>query len=311
MSNTTTYRWGRLGPYCIEQWAALSNTLARVDGTDEFVEAEDLAEEFTSATFDPELDSWAIWFGEELVGHGYIFVPTSPSFEGVARMFLLGGIHPDHRRRGLGQQLIERQEDRAATLAAQRHPQHPTAWLAEGGIEGADVRGLLRARGYEVVRYFSRMVRPLPAAALLSETPPEIADGIRLVTPGDQDSEPLRLVHNVAFRDHWGAGEKSQQAWEHERSARSARPAFDSMAVDAQGEPLSYVLCAQWVPRELYVDVVGTAPQARGAGLARACAVANHCCGSGQRRLQPGGSLGRLGQSYWGHAAVRGGRVRD
>lgn len=133
------------------------------------------------------------------------------------------------------------------------------------------MRGLLRARGYEVVRYFSRMVRPLPAAALLSETPPEIADGIRLVTPGDQDSEPLRLVHNVAFRDHWGAGEKSQQAWEHERSARSARPAFDSMAVDAQGEPLSYVLCAQWVPRELYVDVVGTAPQARGAGLARAC----------------------------------------
>lgn len=94
MSNTTTYRWGRLGPYCIEQWAALSNTLARVDGTDEFVEAEDLAEEFTSATFDPELDSWAIWFGEELVGHGYIFVPTSPSFEGVARMFLLGGITP-------------------------------------------------------------------------------------------------------------------------------------------------------------------------------------------------------------------------
>lgn len=74
MSGATTYRRGGLGLECVRQWADLVNTVARADGTEEFVEAEDLAEEFTSTTFDPALDSWAIWFGSDLLGDGHISV---------------------------------------------------------------------------------------------------------------------------------------------------------------------------------------------------------------------------------------------
>jgi ribosomal protein S18 acetylase RimI-like enzyme len=40
--------------------------------------------------------------------------------------------------------------------------------------------------------------------------------------------------------------------------------------LDASGRPLAYVLCGEWTPRELYVNLVGTVPEARGRGLARA-----------------------------------------
>ncbi len=271
MNNTTAYRWGRLAPESVQQWADLVNTLARADGTEEYVEAEDLAEELTSTTFDPELDSWAIWSGPDLVGYGHVIVPRMASFEGIARMFCHGGIHPDHRRQGLGRSLIEKQESRALDLARARHPGLPTTWIVEGGLHGAGVRDVMAARGYRIVRYFSRMVRGLDGSSPPVQDARELASDIRLLTPGAQDRELLRRAHNDAFRDHWGAGEKSPEAWEHERSARCARPAFDSMALNARAELLAYVLCAQWVPRELQIDTVGTVRDARGRGLAHAC----------------------------------------
>ncbi len=84
-------------------------------------------------------------------------------------------------------------------------------------------------------------------------------------------SPDLRLVHNLAFADHWNAGEKSEQGWREERESRSARPHFSTVAVDAEGVALSYVWAAQWVDRELYIDAVGTSPAARHQGLAGAC----------------------------------------
>lgn len=42
------------------------------------------------------------------------------------------------------------------------------------------------------------------------------------------------------------------------------------MALSADGEVLAYALCAEWVPRELYVNILGTVRHARGQGLARA-----------------------------------------
>ena len=48
----------------------------------------------------------------------------------------------------------------------------------------------------------------------------------------------------------------------------SARHDLSTVALSSEGEVLAYVLCGEWVDRELYVNIVGTVPSARGRGLA-------------------------------------------
>ncbi len=265
----TAYRWGQLSAETAREWAELHNVLARVDDTDEFLEVDDLLEDLGSSSFDSALDSWGIWSGEQMVGLGRVLVPEALSHEGVARSYLFGGIHPDHRGHGLGRTLLEVQESRGLALAAQRHPDQPITLYADGGVPGACVRGLLTRRGYDVARYFAHMVRPVASGPVPHR--PGVPEGVTLHTPTASMSERLRGLHNLAFEDHWGSGIRTEQAWKESQESRTHRRQFSTVAVDADGEPLSYVWATQWVRRELYIDAVGTAPSARHQGLAGAC----------------------------------------
>lgn len=93
----TDYRWSRLTTDDGEAWAALANTLAEVDDTDEFVRAEDLTEELTDDGVDPSRDTWAVWDGDRLVAFGGVRVSPTLGHDGTARAWFLGGVHPDHR----------------------------------------------------------------------------------------------------------------------------------------------------------------------------------------------------------------------
>lgn len=93
----TDYRWSRLTTDDGEAWAALANTLAEVDDTDEFVRAEDLTEELTDDGVDPTRDTWAVWEGDRLVAFGGVRVSPTLGHDGTARAWFLGGVHPDHR----------------------------------------------------------------------------------------------------------------------------------------------------------------------------------------------------------------------
>lgn len=157
-------------------------------------------------------------------------------------------------------------EARATELAAQRAPGVPAIWRASGGIEGASVRHLLAHRGYSVVRYFNELALRLPAAAEVT-----VPDGVRLVSPGPEHEEAARVAHNHAFADHWGSGPSNPEQWHDFWSGRSMRFDVSTLALDAAGVVLAYVLAGQWVERELWIDIVGTIPSARGRGLAGAC----------------------------------------
>lgn len=265
----TAYRWGHLSVETAHAWADLHNLLARVDDTDEFLDVEDLLEDLDSPSFDATQDSWGIWSGDELVGIGRVVVPEALSNEGLARTYLFGGIHPDHRGQGLGLDLLSIQERRGAALARKRHPEQPITMYADGGVPGAAVRPLLTRCGYHVARYFAHMVRPVSNGPVVSSS--SLPDGVTLSTPTPSMSEGLRHLHNLAFEDHWGSGARTKQAWKESQESRTHRPQFSTVALAADGEPLSYVWAAQWVKRELYIDAVGTAPSARHQGLAGAC----------------------------------------
>jgi ribosomal protein S18 acetylase RimI-like enzyme len=160
---------------------------------------------------------------------------------------------------------MDRLEPRARELARLRHPGRPLQLRASGRLEGDPVRPMLEHRGYTVARYFTEMARPLPGDPVAATDP-------RVVPYRPELAEAVRLAHNDAFATHWGSTSQSVEQWTDMVTSRSFRPETSRVVLDGD-EVLAYVLTAQWVPRELYVSLVGTRQSARGSGLARACLV--------------------------------------
>lgn len=259
-------RWGRIEASAVPAWAELTNHLAEVDGTEEFLSADDLAEELEESGFTPELDSWAVWDGERMVAYGQLRVAHNPDGQGRVRAYLGGGVALDHRGRGIGRELAARMEARARELAAQRHPGLPSYWRVDGGLDGATARALWHHRGYEVVRWFNLLERALPGGPLPG---PEV--GVPLVCPGPEHESAVLTAHNLAFADHWGSAPSSPEQWHDHWTARANRMDLSTVALAPDGRVLAYVVVGQWVDGELYVTIVGTVPDARGQGLAAAC----------------------------------------
>ncbi|MGM0385952.1 MAG: GNAT family N-acetyltransferase [Actinomycetota bacterium] len=259
-------RWGRLDAAAVPAWAELANLLAEADGTEEFYDAADLAEELEESGFTPAADSWAVWHGDQLVAYGQLRVGHTLDAQGRVRATLGGGVAPDRRGRGIGRELADRMERRAVVLAAQRHPGAPSYWRADGGLEGSSARALWSRRGYEAVRFFNLLTRPLPGEPLAIPDVPA-----RLVSPAEEQEESVRLSHNRAFADHWGTAPQAAGPWHDHWTARANRMDLSTLALAPDGEVLAYVLAGQWVDRELHVNLVGTVPGARGQGLAAAC----------------------------------------
>lgn len=258
--------WSHLDAAAVPAWADLTNLLAEADGTEEFYDAADLAEELEESGFSPATDSWAVWDGDRMVAYGQLRVGHTRDAEGRVRATLGGGVAPHHRGRGIGRELADRMERRALELAAERHPGAQSYWRADGGLEGSSARALWSHRGYEVVRYFNLLTRPLPGPSL---DVPEVA--ATLASPRTDQAEDVRHAHNLAFADHWGTAPQAPAPWQDHWTARANRMDLSTLALGGDGTVLAYVLAGQWVERELYVNLVGTVPEARGRGLAAAC----------------------------------------
>lgn len=262
-----TLRWTPLTADTVEQWAELCNLLATVDGTEEFYEPADLVEELQEPGVTPETDTWGVWDEDRLIAYGQLRVSANLDDEGRVSARFAGGVHPDLRGRGIGREIVRRMEARGRDLAGERHPGAPAIFRADGELEGSAARRLFTHLGYAVVRHFNALARPVPGDPL---TVPEIP-GVQLVTSTAEHERAVHVAHVAAFADHWGSTASTEEGWHGHWSSRSSRHEVSSLAVDDRGEVLAYVLASQWVPRELYITIVGTVPQARGRGLAAAC----------------------------------------
>ena len=156
---------------------------------------------------------------------------------------------------------------------------------------GADVLAVWRGRdhgfglpelGFEMVRPFWRMDRPsledLPGARLPA--------GYDLQSGGSVAPEVWASTYNRAFAGHWRHSEKTADYW----SRRDPESELEIIALDGSGAAAALVACSieRYEDRRAQpvgvVEVVGTVPEHRRRGLARAMTV------EGLRRLGRSGA---------------------
>lgn len=266
------YRWSTIGTDDVDAWAQLTNHLAEVDGTEEFFSAQDLTEELTDGYTDPARDTVAVWDGETMVAAGRSWVKLALDREGQAGSNLSGGVHAEHRGRGLGTALMEKLETRAAERLEQLHPGAPSYFGVGGALAGSATEAFHASRGYAVVRWFNLMGRPTGTVAEAEQALAAVSlpEGVTLRAPSAEDEERTFTAHRLAFADHWGSAPPERGLWAAGWGQSSNRHQASSLAVDAEGTVLAYCLCGQWVDRELYVNLLGTVPAGRGRGLGSA-----------------------------------------
>ncbi|MFO7664047.1 MAG: GNAT family N-acetyltransferase [Chloroflexota bacterium] len=187
------------GPDDFAAIAAIGNASRMADGSEWIVTADEVKLEFEHLEhFDPAQDILMA----ELEGEpaGFAQAEWWQELEGPYRYGIGLNVLPAYRGRGIRRALLRWVEGRLAEMAMD-HPPHTektysffapdkaTGWIAQ-----------LTAEGYQPVRYFYKMSRPLSGP--LPDFP--LPEGLEL-RPATPDH--YRLVWdaaNEAFRDHWG-----------------------------------------------------------------------------------------------------------
>ncbi len=191
------------------------------------------------------------------------------SVDQVARVQLLGGVHPAHRYKGIGTSLLRWQVAAALRWRDEFHPDLDL-WLG-CYVDGSQpaLPDILEQLGFATERYFydlHRELRHLPTARAV--------EGVRVVAFDDVSREDIRLLHNRCFGDPIGSRVVDRQAWDRLLDDETFRPAWSWVAT-VDDVPVGYALSRvdeASAAEALYgwTDRVGVAPEHRGRGIALA-----------------------------------------
>lgn len=252
----------------------LMNDVQRADDLPMLAPQAEVDDLFDSPDIDPTADLRVFELDGELVAYG--IVEHSPAGERHERATLLGGVHADWRRRGIGTRMlswqVERAEQRLAATDARLAAQID-AYAYD--FESARI-GLLELHGFHQARFDHELIRPL-----LDLPAPTDIDGITIRGWADDDHEPARLVHNASFADHWGSTPRSQESWRHSLESAGRRLDLSFVAVDdISGEVVAVSLNSHYPDdREVtgrldgWIDSLGTLRSHRNRGIASALVV--------------------------------------
>ena len=241
-----------------------------VDRTGENFSEADIADELADSSTDLARDTLAAAGPDgELVG--WTAVRGSPAVVDVDRVWLEGGVLPSRRGEGLGRRLLEWAERRGTEMHRERHPDVPGQVFARVPATVPSLEALVRAAGYEPLRYWYGMKRdlttPLPAV-------PAVPAGLRLAPWSEGLDEALRRAHGEVFADHWGSTPPDEQRWGHwYTGSRAFQPALSRLVLDGD-RIAAYLLGYFWAAdagatgvREAYFGQVGTLRPYRRRGL--------------------------------------------
>jgi mycothiol synthase len=181
------------------------------DGLDYVSRPEDLERYFrTQPNFDLEKDVLLVEDGDRLIGYVTTYWRQQMGGERLYRHY--GFVHPEYRRQGIGAALLERAEERGRHLARTHPADIPKAYMCYINDLVVDRIALMTRAGYQPVRYFFEMVRPLDQPIHLQSMP----EGLEVRTPSPEQYRQVFQALDEAFEDHWGhisLTEKDIQGW--------------------------------------------------------------------------------------------------
>lgn len=249
------------------------------DDPSERYSLDSLYEHYDTAGAAPTENALVGWAGETPIAYGWNCVglyDTDPR-----RVWLIGGVHPGWRRLGHGRRLMEWQLTRAREWDTQTREDRTRSSDAFGPLQvignvdalQADRNRLFRRYGFDAVRWYADMSRPLDGAL----PPVELPTGFEIVGYAPTMSEPVRLAHNAAFADHWGSQPVATQAWRTDYARSSFRADWSFVVRTEAGQVAGYAMSSAYQQdwdasgiRDGWTDRLGVRPEFRGRGIARA-----------------------------------------
>ena len=216
-------------------------------------ELDDLLTDWNRPGFDLAQDARVVVSGETIVGYAAL----------VRKDYADVQVHPDFRGRGIGTDLREWTEARAAELAT---PHSPTLLGQVVGANHDGSRDLLERAGYEPVRTYWRMEIELDGPP----APPQWPAGVR-VRSFDEERDD-RAVHAL-IQDAFGDNERHvPESFEEWHAFMIDREAFEPglwFLAEADGELVGAVLCPNYED-EGWIRQLAVARDWRRRGLGRA-----------------------------------------
>lgn len=160
----------------------------------------DVRELLTLAGLDLARDTLAVWEGERLLAFGVVEMRSARDHHGRARGVLIGGVHPQARRRGIGTALVEAGERIAARIAAERLPGAPVLMRMDGGFDPRDDgdpgTGVAPPAPGDPGPGIAPPAPGDPGTGVASPAPGGAGAGIAPRAPGGTDIRPLLDAHS-------------------------------------------------------------------------------------------------------------------
>jgi mycothiol synthase len=197
---------------------------AAADDIDERESAADWERWFANPSgFDPMTDTVVGELDGRVVA--YAQARAQDDSDGGRNYTARGEVDPEYRGRGIGRALLRhnirhqqaRAEREAVTDAAAHRERRLESWAYES--QTRRVR-LLESEGFKVVRWFFEMLRP--NLDDIAELP--MPDGLEIRPVVEEDYRTIFAADVEAFRDHWGANDEGESAFQHFFSGPDFRP---------------------------------------------------------------------------------------
>lgn len=170
---------------------------------------EELEDELAFSFLDLEADTLiAVGHDGAVLAVGSVLEP--PRQVSLVREFMNGTVHPAHRGKGIGRELIAWQRARGEQKLAALDSALPGWLVGYADRRAPDRERLLTAAGFAAVRWFHTMERDL-ALPIPEVTPTE---DVRIVPYSSELADAVHAARDEAFRDHWGSQPLSDEQWE-------------------------------------------------------------------------------------------------
>ena len=150
------YLWRPITAADLDAWAALLAAVEAVDQEDEHVSVQELAEYLDDPYMDFPRATVAAFDGTgAMVAYCRLMARTAA--DPVHEIWLLGSVHPEHRGRGLGGELLNWGKRASVPFHEQYFPGHPMSLTGNCAIKLPDAMALFEHHGYRQSRWFDGM----------------------------------------------------------------------------------------------------------------------------------------------------------